>query len=320
MLVIAVHRAIMSRNSKWIDADSPDEPAADVAKRAIRARLKTFREWMELVDRAAEDDIEPVHQLRVSTRRAMAALDIFAQMLPAKRTKRMAKHLKSVRKAAGNARDLDVLAKRLATVCPDAGTADCAALLDRLARERRAAAPIGEICKKLKSRCFSGRVKKLVRRTRWRQEGQEPSFLEAARVGLQPVAATFFAAAEGDFESTLALHEFRIASKQLRYAMELFAAAFDAGFRKELYPLVEQLQEKLGEINDYAIARDRYLVWLDETMEDDQRRFLGKLIAMETAALQESTRRFREWWTPARATDLKVRFWREISPSEARCA
>jgi hypothetical protein len=102
--------------------------------------------------------------------------------------------------------------------------------------------------------------------------------------------------------------------------MEVFAAAFDPVFRRELYPVVEELQMKLGHVNDHANNRDRCLTWLDESTDESQRLVLSKVIALETAALQASMREFRIWWTPDRAADLKSRFWQEIASSEARCA
>ncbi len=102
--------------------------------------------------------------------------------------------------------------------------------------------------------------------------------------------------------------------------MEVFAAAFGPAFREQLYPLIEDLQEKLGAVNDHANAQNRYLQWLDETRDESQRLILGKLIAVETAALQSSTKAFLNWWTPARAADLKARFWSEVQPTEIRCA
>jgi CHAD domain-containing protein len=252
----------------------------------------------------------------------MAVLEIFSALLPPKRCKWFAKQIKRVRKAAGDARDLDVLAPRLTAVCQQDGTIARIALLERLAAARRAAQPpIAQIHRKLRKRGFRRRAKKLIAKNADFHNGGSPfTFLAAAQTGMRALAAPFFSAAEGDFESTLALHEFRIVTKQLRYTMEVFAAAFGPGFRNDLYPLVEELQEKLGAINDHANARDRYFTWLDEATVESQRLLLGKLIAMETAALKEATRRFREWWTPAQAANLKTRFWQEILPAEVQCA
>ena len=91
-----------------------------------------------------------------------------------------------------------------------------------------------------------------------------PTFGQAANRALGLLVEDFFTAAAADFSDYLALHAFRIQGKQLRYAMEIFAGAFDRTLRSELYPLVEQLQEKLGAINDYATARELFVAWLAE--------------------------------------------------------
>jgi len=320
MLVLLSNRVVMARKSKWIEVESPEVPATDVARRALEARLKTVWEWLPLAADSPAGEIENVHQLRVSTRRATAALHQFESWLPKKRARWFRKQLKKIRKTAGEARDLDVLARRLAEHCQSEHAAGCPGLMARAAETRAAAQPaIRQLHDQLGER-FRRRLKKLVAKTDWRSDSPCPTYLEVARTGLAPLAATFFTAAEGDFDNILALHEFRIAGKQLRYAMEVFAAAFEPAFRKELYPIVEELQEKLGAVNDHANFRDRYLAWTDDTQDEDQRLVLGKLIAVETAELQRCVREFRDWWTHNRAADLKARFWQEVSPSELRCA
>ncbi|HZZ26945.1 MAG TPA: CHAD domain-containing protein [Pirellulales bacterium] len=312
----------MTRKSKWIDVESVDEPAVAVARRAIRARMRTVWEWAPLAADQATEDVEYIHQLRVSTRRARAALQLFENMLPRKRSRWFRKQLKRLREAAGEARDLDVLAQHVGAVCEADHSPGCGSLLERISEARRAAQPaITEIYHKLKQRAFRRRVKKLVGKIRWRSDnGEAPSYSTAAQIGLRPLATAFFLAAEADFESILAVHEFRIAGKHLRYAMEVFAAAFNPIFRKELYPVVEELQNKLGAVNDRSNNRDRCLAWLDETRDESQRLILSKIISLETTAFQAAMREFRQWWTPERTAELKARFWQEIAPSEARCA
>src|SRR5262249_41512594 len=58
--------------------------------------------------READKDPEYVHQLRVGTRRAGAAVEIFSVCLPEKVYKAARKQLKRLRRAAGEARDWDV--------------------------------------------------------------------------------------------------------------------------------------------------------------------------------------------------------------------
>ena len=282
----------------------------------------TVWDWLPQAAEGAADDKENIHQMRVATRRAMAALHLFETFLPRKRSRWFRKQLKQLRETAGEARDLDVLAQHVREVCQADPSSGCASLSERISQARQAAQPaVTEIYEKLQRRDYRRRIKKLVNKTRHRSmESESPTYLDLARTGLRPLAVNFFNAAQADFASILAMHEFRIAGKHLRYAMEVFAAAFSPAFRKELYPMVEELQLKLGAVNDHANNRDRCLAWLDETTDESQRLVLSKIIALETATLQASMREFRDWWTPERAGDLKTRFWQEIAPSEAPCA
>src|SRR5271156_3245082 len=99
----------MIRKFKWVEADSPDEAAVRVARRALDARLSSVWEWLPLASDQPDEDLEYVHQLRVSSRRAMAAIDTFESLLPRRRTAWFRKQLNRVRRAAGNAREFDVL-------------------------------------------------------------------------------------------------------------------------------------------------------------------------------------------------------------------
>jgi exopolyphosphatase/guanosine-5'-triphosphate,3'-diphosphate pyrophosphatase len=53
-----------------------------------------------------------------------------------------------------------------------------------------------------------------------------------------------------NLEDLESLHQLRLSTKRLRYAMEIFAACFSVAFREQIYPQVEALQQKLGDVND----------------------------------------------------------------------
>ena len=84
---------------------------------------------------------------------------------------------------------------------------------------------------------------------------------------------SFFESIPGDTSDMAALHQFRIRAKSLRYAMELLAAAFGPELREVHYPVVEEVQERLGRINDHVAARDRFRNWAtDERVGRAERR------------------------------------------------
>ncbi len=107
---------------------------------------------------------------------------------------------------------------------------------------------------------------------------------------------------------------FRIQGKQVRYAMEIFAGAFDENFRKELYPIVATLQERLGAINDHFTAQIYFANWLAEARSCAVREALEMGIDCEAKALVASRREFLDWWTVARREDLERRFAAYVGP------
>lgn len=79
---------------------------------------------------------------------------------------------------------------------------------------------------------------------------------EAASALLPELTRDFYHAgrhafAQGDSES---LHEFRIAAKKFRYALELFRPLYGPKFAEKLAGL-KKLQDYLGRLNDLATAR-----------------------------------------------------------------
>src|ERR1051326_4559808 len=93
---------------KWISELGPATPLTDAARRVLAMRLEVVRDHLGLALKEADKDPEHVHQLRVATRRAGAAVEIFALCLPDKVYTTTRKQLRRLRRAAGAARDWDV--------------------------------------------------------------------------------------------------------------------------------------------------------------------------------------------------------------------
>src|ERR1043165_1671605 len=102
-------------DEKWITGLQGDMPACEAAKKVLSIRLGVVRDRLPSAVFHAEDDIEHVHQLRVGTRRAAAALRIFAQCLPERLFDKTRKTLRALRRSAGEARDWDVFLEMLQT-------------------------------------------------------------------------------------------------------------------------------------------------------------------------------------------------------------
>lgn len=298
----------MEKFDKWEPAIPPGAPVTAAAVEALQARLAAVRHYLPPAAKKSGPDPEDVHELRVWTRRAAAALELYAGLLPRRRSARLRKRLKRLRRAANDARDMDIFTLRLTEGPPGAGP-----WLDLAQEERQAAQrPLVKACRRLKKGKRLTRLgRKMLRRLKPPGHGEAVHFGDWARERLRPIVHDFFAAVPGDTENVEALHQFRVRGKQLRYAMELLAGAFPPAFRDELYPAVEELQERLGAINDHAAALARLGQWIETA--DGEKAFLQALLAAEAERLAHARREFEVWFTPRRREELRTGFERMLA-------
>lgn len=304
----------MGLGNKWIES-RPDDAPRRVARRAIKSRLT--RMWRYLVESVEQpmSEAENVHQLRVFSRRAAAALEIFEECLPRRRGRWMQKQVKRLRKASGQARDFDVLLVRWAQRLEQVPSGEVAVVLDEVKRRRREAqAPIEAIHAKLARKKFARRVVKLAKRIGdGRASGRcDPQLVCMARTALARLVTPYLAAGEAELADGEALHAFRIQGKQVRYAMEVFGGAFDESFRQELYPDVAALQDRLGDINDHVTARAYFAEWHAGTESCAVRRALEFAMAHEQQSFEARKQEFLDCWTDQRRQDLRCRFARYV--------
>lgn len=299
------------RRSKWIEETSPQDRTGDVVDRALKQRLAAVDHYLPLAATRAHENVEYVHQLRVSTRRAMAAMELFAELLPPKRAQWLEKKLKKMRRAAGEARDCDVLAQRMSK---NGASEVLERILERIQQRRdEAQCPIRTVHSALESKGrYRRRVDKLLARVAdpkpSRAEAANQVFGEWSRRRLRPIVKRFFDSAEEDLSEYEALHRLRIRGKQVRYAMEILVGAFPEAFRGELYPIITKLQDKLGQINDHATAQATLTRWRDAACDQEEIDYLEGLIANEKVELDKAFKAFEQWWTPQRCDDLRRRF------------
>src|SRR5690348_512201 len=95
-------------DGKWISDLKADTPVAEAARHVLFVRLQVVKDYLPRAALEPDHDIEYVHQLRVGSRRADAALRIFRACLPAKAHRKARRRLRKLRRAAGAARDWDV--------------------------------------------------------------------------------------------------------------------------------------------------------------------------------------------------------------------
>lgn len=285
-----------ARVEKWVAA-VPTEPVVEVAVRSLENRLDTVRYYIPLAADRAEEDTEYVHRLRVSTRRATSAVQLYASLLPRRRAARLVKSLKRLRRAANEARDCDVLVDRAAKSDPAVRADEF--WRNEMRRERaRAQKRIVVVNEREFGRGrFARRTKYLVGRIRMREDGADARtviFGDWSRVRLLPVVERFFAAADSAKSNARDLHTVRVLGKELRYGMELLGGAFPDEFRSRLYPAVEELLNRLGEVNDSAMAAAFYREKLKAAESPEQGAVWRRLMSGERSRFERCRREFQK--------------------------
>jgi CHAD domain-containing protein len=296
----------MGQSWKWIEGVAPEGGVYEAARLSLENRLKAVAHWLPLAAERASEDVEYVHRLRVATRRAMAALKLYRDRLPRRPYRWLRKRLREVRRAAGEARDLDVLAERLRRELGDRA----AELLAQLAEQRAAAQPaIVDVATRCRDKDRLLRKVHLLLSGIGGKNGKNEKqccFREWAHQRLDEVAARVFAALPDGTDDPAVLHRFRIRCKALRYAIELLAPAFGEELREVQYPIVEQIQQRLGQINDHVTGAARLEKWSGSTGDPQSQELLDALVQQERIRLAEAIAEFRQWWTPERAAQLRT--------------
>jgi CHAD domain-containing protein len=299
---MSVHAA----SSKWIEGLAADQPVKAAAHRVLELRLRAVWELLPAAATEASQDPEHVHQLRVSSRRAHAALRLFKACLPRRKAKQIEKLLRRLRQAAGEARDYDVQHARLSKLESDAGiaTKSVIQMVDR--RRAEAQAPIVAVYEHLQAKGFPDLIEALLARLNEQDdEDSKQSFGVYAADRLQRATKRFFDAEAHGKDAYSTLHAFRIRAKELRYTLEIVAPVWGDTVRREIYPIVEDLQERLGDIVDCHVAMDLYKQWNRKAHCDGSRCALRSLISHQRAQLAEQRAAFDSHWTQEQSANLR---------------
>lgn len=287
------------KRSKWTESADKDR-VIDAAARAVKEKLEATLDCLADVTDGPTEDSERVHKLRVATRRAQAALRTFRDVLPPGATKRARELLRAIRQATDAARDIDVLFTRMESVVP----VEVLAIL----RDRRQQALVTAQarCRQMSgegelARAFGA----LVRKSHPRDKGDSTKpFPGWARTRLARSTLRFQRASAVDLADVARLHDFRLRTKKLRYEVELLASVLPTTVRTEAYPVLMELQERLGEVSDGAVMRKQLHGLSTESPISVSEAALALLLREAEAILERSLADLAAWWTTERAEKL----------------
>jgi CHAD domain-containing protein len=304
---------------KWVTEVSPDDSVAAAACRTLKPRLKSVRKFLSLASSSWQQDPEYVHQLRVHSRRCLAAVEMYASILPKRRQRRMQRWLRQILDAAGQARNMDVLLMQYGqpdeVVWPDhlreGFEADLLAktrrsiVADLEHRRFRAQRPIDRLNRNLiESNRFKRATKRLVKGANTSRRGLNQPFARWAPQRFHQTIDGFLEAVPRPRDPVEKWHRFRVRGKQLRYTMELVSFLYDSEFRSSLYVHMSRLQEQLGELSDHTTAHGYLTSLRDRLTEVTQAEVLDTLIERESERMNVALVQLQSQWASDADSEL----------------
>lgn len=249
-----------------------DAPLWAWAQDAISHRLDEMFQHTEGV--RLGEDIEAVHDMRVGSRRLVAAMKVFAASFPGPEYQDLLREARRVTRRLGAVRDLDVLIDHYERLRENAkpeeqvGIEYFLAIHDRL--RNRARKPMLAALEEMEKDHLGGRIRRYLE-----EESQAYRFGLHSPVGHRQVVdpmgpfrhaappiledryRTYYSFEQyvDDPEEVEQLHEMRIAAKWLRYTMELFAPAYQDVLKSQI-SAVKKIQELLGDLHDSDVRLD----------------------------------------------------------------
>jgi len=274
-------------------SDSLNKLAATILRRSLRAVSKTLKraatKWRE--------DVEHVHQLRVSCRRALAAVNLFDPLISADQAAWFRKKLKAILSDVGKARDLDVLMREQLPRCGNA-----AKQIGRvwIAERRNCQEPIQTQHRKLNRK---SRIRKHVQalmvtladRSDASTADHHPPVSVWIRDRLSLVSDRFFQSLS-EAKDIPSMHRLRIDAKRLRYTIEILKPALEASRVQSLKRCLACLQEQLGSLQDHVVAQRHLESLLRMFQKSRMRKTLRKLIRNENTEIANRIASFQRWF------------------------
>ena len=326
-------------SGKWVEGVTAEMPVSAAAALLLRARLMPLPELLLGAAQHADEDVEFVHQLRVVSRRAGAALQVFAAACPDTAMKTVARQCRDLRRAAGAARSDDVhddVLKSLGRGDGDAKLRRGVKLARRMIHDHRmrSQAQIIKCAARFPADALTHAYECLLTgiavlgdspATNGRAASDSLQMRQLARQVLPSLIESAHEAGEADLTDLTRMHALRIAGKKLRYAMEIFAPCFPPSFKDELYPHLEDLQSRLGDVNDaFELAArakrlERVLCKSDDaTLSRTVNKRALRALRVHFEQLRDRRQRmFLTYWAGPAAADFLERLATQVAVADA---
>jgi len=307
---------------------APITPELTVSEAFATIMDHHFRYLMEWEDAAKTwEDIEGVHQFRVTIRRMRSALSLFRTAIPKEAYKPWSDEMRWVAGELGLARDLDVFI--------DEGLAHSARIplkgaerLKQLAEEHRARAYQEQVRAMLESeryRRFKKGFQDWYGQRRWEAlevKKKKKKQSNNLKMKIMPFARTLLDKQERrvlsvgshvNRDNPAEMHRLRIECKKLRYAAEFFRPLF-AGMDTFISHM-KGLQDLLGLLNDISVMQSLLDELLAHENDHETLVYAGGLVGWRTCDFYHMLERFDVYWEEF--TEAKHPWWKKTALIEA---
>jgi triphosphatase len=251
----------------WHKAEPPALDPEATVDQAMQAILRNCLQQWCANEAAALDGSDPegVHQMRVAIRRLRSAFSVFGRLFDPDQRARLSGEAKSIVSSLGPARDWDVFLSEL--LAPVSAARPDDAGLARLAEAAQAERARGyaEARAAIQAPSYTRSMLQLGRWIEgcgWRAQASErgadwldrPIVEFAAHLLGKRQRKALKLGRQFEQLSAEERHKVRIALKKLRYATEFFQTLYPKKESKPYLAALKDLQDRLGHLNDVAVA------------------------------------------------------------------
>ena len=282
-----------------------DDSLGEAGRKVLRMHLARMLHF-EAGTRSGEDT-EDLHRMRVATRRMRAAWRVFDGAYRPKVQRRYVAELRTIARALGEVRDMDVLLEDLeahVAKLPGAGREAIEPLRQAWRRQREAAR--GRLIARLDSRQYREFVEDYLELTESPGAGEVQTPMGQPSLVRDTAGSRIMAAYEHvrayqtiiTWADVPTLHALRIEAKRLRYCLEYFSEVMPISSRK-LIAAVTEMQDHLGLLHDADVAATVTRAWLNTNaphLPATSREAVGLYLDSREAAVERLRRTFRPLW------------------------
>jgi CHAD domain-containing protein len=238
----------------------PDESTRIYAANVLTRHLTALN--AEIAGVRAAKDIEPVHRMRVATRRFRSTLPLFASCFADEEIKEWNRAVREIGQALGEARDTDVKVDYLKSVLaelPDKTyQMGIHRLMVRLEQNRNVQqVKILKLLDKIEANGSILKISEKLGASAGPVEAGAPFSSGLYEIGYRSIEnyrqdLLAFEPVVDHPEMKTELHQMRVAAKRLRYALEAFTPMYPAELNK-FTKIVRTIQDQLGNLHDLDV-------------------------------------------------------------------